>query len=141
MAETQEALMRKVEELSEIIKAQSLKLTSQSEAMDAQSAQVAEQAAKLAALRGASEDTRTREHWSISPAPDVRQGSYSVSASRQNVSTFHGEASQYPMWRKQILSHLSMLNCREAVVPRSDPILVGDERIMPSELKTLDTRT
>ena len=67
MAETQEALMRKVEELSEIIKAQSLKLTSQSEAMDAQSAQVAEQAAKLAALRRASEDTCTREHRSSSP--------------------------------------------------------------------------
>ena len=43
MAETQEALMHGVEELSEMIKAQSLKLATQSEAMDAQSAPVAEQ--------------------------------------------------------------------------------------------------
>ena len=62
MAETQEALMRKVEDLLEIIKAQSLKLTTQSEAMDAQSAQLAEQAAKLVALQGASEDTHTNEY-------------------------------------------------------------------------------
>ena len=118
-----------------MIKAQSLKLTTQSEAMDAQSAQVVEQAAKLAALQGVSEDTRTREHRSSSSAPDVRQDSHSVSASQQNVPKFHGEASQDPMWRKKILSHLSVFNCREAVAPRSDPILVGDERVMPSELR------
>ena len=39
MAETQEALMRRVEELSEMTAAQSLKLTTQSEAMDAQPAE------------------------------------------------------------------------------------------------------
>ena len=135
MAETQEAMMRKLEDVSGMIKTQSLKLTTQSEATDAQSTQVAEQAAKLAALQGVSEDTRTREHRSSSSAPDVRQDSHSVSASQQNVPKFHGEASQDPMWRKKILSHLSVFNCREAVAPRSDPILVGDERVMPSELR------
>ena len=102
MAETQEAMMRKLEDVSGMIKTQSLKLTTQSEATDAQSTQVAEQAAKLAALQGAREDTRTSEHRSSSPAPDVRQGSNSVSASRQNVPKFHREAPQYPMWRKKI---------------------------------------
>ena len=67
MAETQEAMMRKLEDVSGMIKTQSLKLTTQSEATDAQSTQVAEQAAKLAALQRASEDTCTREHRSSSP--------------------------------------------------------------------------
>ena len=135
MAETQEAMMRKLEDVSGMIKTQSLKLTTQSEATDAQSTQVAEQAAKLAALQGAREDTRTSEHRSSSPAPDVRQGSNSVSASRQNVPKFHGEAPQYPMWRNKFLSHLCMFNCREAVATRCDLILGGDKRVMPSELR------
>ena len=67
--------MRKVEELSEMVKAQSLKFTTKSEAMDAQSAQVVEQTARLATLQGASEDPRTKEHRSTSPSPDVRQAS------------------------------------------------------------------
>ena len=71
MAETQEALMRKVEDLSELNAAQSLKLTTQSEAINAQSAQVAEQTVKLAVLQGASEDAHTREHRLSSPPPDV----------------------------------------------------------------------
>ena len=103
--------------------------------MDAHSAEVAEQAAKLAALQEESEHTHTMEHRSSSPASDVREGSYSVSASRQNVLKLHGEAPQYPMRREQILPHLSMFNCREAVAPRADPILIGHERVMPSELR------
>ena len=99
--------------------------------MDAHSAEVAEQAAKLAALQEESEHTHTMEHRSSSPASDVREGSYSVSASRQNVPKFHGDAPQYPMWRKNFLSHLSMFIADKP--PQSDPILVSDERVMPSE--------
>ena len=62
MAETQQkALTRKVQELSKLVEAQSLQLADQSKAMDTQPAQVAEQAAKLAALQGESEGV---------PAPD-----------------------------------------------------------------------
>lgn len=71
---SQKALMREVEELTKQIAAQSLKLADRSKAMDAQSAQAAEQAAKLAALEEASEDAHTREHRSSSPA---RQDAYS----------------------------------------------------------------
>ena len=127
MAETQEALMRKVEEPSELIVAKSLKLTTQSEVMDAQSTQVAEQAVKLAAIQGERDHARTREHRSRSSASDIRQGSCSVSVSRQNVPKFHREAPHYPVWWANILSHLSMCNCREAGAPRADPILVSDE--------------
>ena len=132
MAEThQKARTRKVQEVSQLVEAQSLQLADQSKAMDTQSAQVAEQAAKLEALQGESEGARPR-----SPAPDVRlTGSYSFSASRQSVPKLHGEAPQYPMWRKKILSHISMFGCREAVAPRAQPILVGDDGVMPSELR------
>ena len=73
MAKTQEALMRKVEEPSELIVAKSL--NTQSEVMDAQSTQVAEQAVKLAAIQGERDHARTREHRSRSSASDIRQGS------------------------------------------------------------------
>ena len=137
MAETQQkALTRQVRELSKLVEAQSLQLADQSKAMDKQSAQVAEQAAKLAELQGASEGARP-----TSPVPDVRlPGSYSVSASRQNVPKFHGEAPQYPMWRKKILSHLSIFGRREAVAPRAQPILVGDDRVIPIELRRVHSR-
>ena len=95
MAGTQEVQMRKVEELPELIAAQSLKLTIQPDAIDAQSAQVTELTAKLAGLQRASEDAFTREPRSSSPAPDVGQGAYSVSVSRQNVPPkFHRESPQ-----------------------------------------------
>ena len=130
MAKTQEALMRKVEEPSELIVAKSL--NTQSEVLDAQSTQVAEQAVKLAAIQGERDHARTREHRSRSSASDIRQGSCSVSVSRQNVPKFLREAPQYPVWWANILSHLSMCNCREAGAPRADPILVGDEHVRPA---------
>ncbi|CAM9913387.1 unnamed protein product, partial [Laminaria digitata] len=45
------------------------------------------------------------------------------------------------MWRKKLLSHLSMFGCREAVAPRAVPILVSDEGVLPSELKQRHTKT
>ncbi|CAM9303856.1 unnamed protein product, partial [Laminaria digitata] len=134
MAEAQEAQMRKVEELSALVEAQSAKT-------EAQSAQATEQAAKLAALQGITELARTTERRPSSPGPDVRQGAYSVAASRHKVPMFHGEASEYPMWRKKLLSHIFMFYCGEAVAPRAVPILVGDEGVLPSELKQRHTDT
>lgn len=81
MAETQDALMHKVDELTQLVAAQSLRMTAQSEAMDAQSVRMTEQAVKPAELRGASKDSRIGEHRSRSPTSNARQGACSVSAS------------------------------------------------------------
>ena len=133
MAETQQkALTRQVRELSKLVEAQSLQLADQSKAMDKQSAQVAEQAAKLAELQGASEGARP-----TSPVPDVRlPGSYSVSASRQNVPKFHGEAPQYPMWRKEILLRTyPFLGAEKPLRCGLTQSSSVTQRVIPSELR------
>ena len=62
MAETQDSLMRNVDEFTELVAVQCLTTTTQSEAMDAQSVQMTKQAVKLVELQDASEDARTGEH-------------------------------------------------------------------------------
>lgn len=132
MVETQDALMHKVGEFTQLVAAQSLKMIAQSKAMDAQSVLMTEQAVRLTELQGASEDAPHQEHKSRPPAPDARQGVHTVSASRHKAPKFHGEALQYPKWWKKLLSHFSMINCSEDAEPRAVPLLVGDERVRPA---------
>ena len=107
-----------------------------SDVTDAQSAQVTEQAANLAALQGASEDARTREHRSTSPAPDVRPGAYSASASRQNAPKFHGGVHQYPMWRKEILLRTyPFLGAEKPLRCGLTQSSSVTQRVIPSELR------
>ena len=94
-----------------------------------------EQFAKLAELRGASEDASTGKPRSRSIPTDTKLGPYSILASRHNVPPFHGVEAEYPMWRNKLSSHRSPFNCREAVAPRAIPILGGDKDVMPSEVR------
>ena len=60
MSETQDALTCKVEEFTELVAAQSLKMSARSEAMAAESVPILEHAVKWAELHGGGEDT---PHW------------------------------------------------------------------------------
>lgn len=54
--------MCKVEKLTELVGAQSVKMVAQLEAVDVQSVKMTEHFAKLGELQGASDDARTGEH-------------------------------------------------------------------------------
>lgn len=71
MAETQDVLMGKVEKLTELVAAQSLKMDAQSEAMDSQSVQVTTTSTKLLTLHEESENAGTARHLMTSPVSDA----------------------------------------------------------------------
>lgn len=80
MDETRATLLRKVEELTKLVAAQSFKMVPVEDnicaVLDAQSA-------KLAEFQGACEGVRTGDRWARFPAPGCRQEFDAISANRQ----------------------------------------------------------
>lgn len=91
---------------------------------------------KLAELQGETGDCRTEGHRVTLLAPYTRQGAYSISASRQNVPKLNGDESKHLMWREtHRVFRLFLFSYRVAVAPQAVPVRVGDERVLPSEVR------
>lgn len=131
----QEALMHQLAGLTVLGTAQYLKMVAQSHATDAQSVPMTEQSLTLAELQVSSEDSRTGDPRSRSPATDIQQDTYSTSATRLQVPKFHGVEADYPMWLNSFFGAPLSLNRREADASRAILIIVDDEKLMPSELR------
>lgn len=53
------------------------------------------------------------------------------------VPKFNGDEAQYPMWRTKTAVTLLQAGCRSAIEPTGNPVRVGDESLVKSDLNAL----